>query len=266
MRPSNTAETVRGAIAEFNGGDRFALGAALGRDFFGYAPADDEPGAAGIIGPLILDVAEGFPDLAITLDSLEQDGDDARGQATMRGTNTRALWGVPATGRPIEWTVAFSVRPVREGLAFSLDDLSMPAIIGMFRQLEFVNAADEMHLPTKHATSMLPEFLLRLAFNGEVADKACSHLGEIRASASDLARCSRCGPDDIWPALRLCLICGNVGCCDTSMGKHARSHFEETGHALMRSLRPGETWGWCYADGVFLGGSTLAAAAGGAGA
>ncbi|HET9649558.1 MAG TPA: Na+/H+ antiporter [Microlunatus sp.] len=46
--------------------------------------------------------------------------------------------------------------------------------------------------------------------------------------------------------LRMCLICGNVGCCDSSVGHHATRHFRETGHLVMRSFEPGETWRWCY--------------------
>ena len=48
--------------------------------------------------------------------------------------------------------------------------------------------------------------------------------------------------------LRLCLACGNVGCCDSSVGKHADRHFAETGHPVMRSFEPGEAWRWCYVD------------------
>jgi hypothetical protein len=29
----------------------------------------------------------------------------------------------------------------------------------------------------------------------------------------------------------------------------------------MRSLRAGESWGWCYTDGVLIGGATIARAA-----
>ena len=29
-------------------------------------------------------------------------------------------------------------------------------------------------------------------------------------------------------ALRMCLTCGHVGCCDSSIGKHATKHFKET--------------------------------------
>jgi CPA1 family monovalent cation:H+ antiporter len=48
--------------------------------------------------------------------------------------------------------------------------------------------------------------------------------------------------------LRMCLACGNVGCCDSSPGNHASRHFGSTGHAVMRSIEPGENWRWCYED------------------
>jgi uncharacterized UBP type Zn finger protein len=52
--------------------------------------------------------------------------------------------------------------------------------------------------------------------------------------------------------LRLCLTCGHVGCCDDSPGRHATGHFHGSGHPLIRSFEPGEDWGWCYVDQVFL--------------
>ncbi|HEV7191897.1 MAG TPA: Na+/H+ antiporter [Jatrophihabitantaceae bacterium] len=51
-----------------------------------------------------------------------------------------------------------------------------------------------------------------------------------------------------WVHLRLCLSCGHVGCCDSSVGKHARAHYDETRHPVMRSIEPGEAWRWCFAD------------------
>ena len=50
----------------------------------------------------------------------------------------------------------------------------------------------------------------------------------------------------------MCLTCGHVGCCDSSIHKHANAHFHQTGHPVMRSHEPGETWRWCYVD-VLLG-------------
>ncbi len=49
-----------------------------------------------------------------------------------------------------------------------------------------------------------------------------------------------------WVALRQCLTCGHVGCCDSSPRQHASAHFHETEHPVMQSAEPGETWRWCY--------------------
>ncbi len=46
--------------------------------------------------------------------------------------------------------------------------------------------------------------------------------------------------------LRACLTCGHVGCCDSSAPRHATAHARETGHPVMRSVEPGESWRWCY--------------------
>lgn len=62
------------------------------------------------------------------------------------------------------------------------------------------------------------------------------------------AECLRDGTE--WVHLRLCLTCGHVGCCDSSMGKHASAHWREHGHPVVRSIEPGEAWRWCYIDGV----------------
>lgn len=48
--------------------------------------------------------------------------------------------------------------------------------------------------------------------------------------------------------VRICLTCGNVGCCDSSVGRHAERHFQLAHHPVMRSFEPGEAWRWCYLD------------------
>ncbi|PWD50820.1 Na+/H+ antiporter [Serinibacter arcticus] len=58
--------------------------------------------------------------------------------------------------------------------------------------------------------------------------------------------CVREGTETVH--LRMCLTCGEVGCCDSSVGRHAERHFTETGHPVMRSFEPGESWRWCYVD------------------
>jgi CPA1 family monovalent cation:H+ antiporter len=59
--------------------------------------------------------------------------------------------------------------------------------------------------------------------------------------------CQRCLDDGLeWVALRQCLECGHVGCCDSSVGQHANSHFHDTTHPVMETAEPGEDWRWCY--------------------
>ena len=86
---------------------------------------------------------------------------------------------------------------------------------------------------------------------GEAAP--CSHLDQIRdvtPSAAGCEECLRIGAT--WVHLRLCMTCGKVGCCDSSVHRHATAHFRASGHPLVRSLEPGEDWMWCYIDEVGL--------------
>jgi len=78
----------------------------------------------------------------------------------------------------------------------------------------------------------------------------CAHLTEAGTDAEPTtAGCAEHRPDDGPPVhLRLCLTCGHVGCCDSSRPRHATAHYEQTGHPVMRSFEPGETWRWCYID------------------
>jgi len=80
---------------------------------------------------------------------------------------------------------------------------------------------------------------------------SCVHLAEAAALESQTADgCQEClanGWHD-WVHLRVCLGCGRVGCCDSSPRQHATRHFEETGHPVMQSAQPGESWRWCYLD------------------
>ena len=81
----------------------------------------------------------------------------------------------------------------------------------------------------------------------------CSHLGEVRKVLPKSAGCEEClAKGEDWVHLRLCMTCGHVGCCDTSKNKHATAHYHATGHPIMRSLEPGEEWGWCFVDEEML--------------
>ncbi|WP_296953206.1 UBP-type zinc finger domain-containing protein [uncultured Massilia sp.] len=79
----------------------------------------------------------------------------------------------------------------------------------------------------------------------------CRHFHEVSARAGNTDGCEEClRMGDSWVHLRVCLSCGHVGCCDDSKNKHATRHFHATGHPVIRSGEPGETWGWCYVDRV----------------
>ena len=81
----------------------------------------------------------------------------------------------------------------------------------------------------------------------------CSHRKEIQPIQQKSKGCEEClKMGDSWVHLRLCLSCGHVGCCDSSKNRHATRHFHATRHPIMRSLEPGEDWGWCYIDEVIL--------------
>lgn len=82
---------------------------------------------------------------------------------------------------------------------------------------------------------------------------SCAHTSELRTSevaANTNDGCTECLAlgETSWVHLRKCLACGHVGCCDSSVHKHATAHFAETAHPVMRSFEPGETWRWCYVD------------------
>jgi uncharacterized UBP type Zn finger protein len=48
------------------------------------------------------------------------------------------------------------------------------------------------------------------------------------------------------------MTCGHVGCCDSSKNRHATKHYQETGHAIVKSFEKGEDWTWCYIDRTFV--------------
>jgi uncharacterized UBP type Zn finger protein len=84
--------------------------------------------------------------------------------------------------------------------------------------------------------------------------KECTHLNTIEFTEPTTHVCAECvAMGDRWVHLRMCLECGHVGCCDSSKNKHATKHFHSSGHPLIRSIQPGESWVWCYVDEIMVG-------------
>ena len=84
-----------------------------------------------------------------------------------------------------------------------------------------------------------------------VAAGPCDHLESAPASINPdgpgiCEDCIREGTRTVH--LRICLACGNVGCCNSSVGRHAERHFRQSSHPVVRSFEPGESWRWCYLD------------------
>ena len=86
-----------------------------------------------------------------------------------------------------------------------------------------------------------------------MSDSGCKHLKliqHVKPSADGCEDCLKIG--DSWVHLRLCLICGHVGCCESSKIKHATKHFHSTEHQIVQSFEPDEHWKWCYVNETFL--------------
>lgn len=84
--------------------------------------------------------------------------------------------------------------------------------------------------------------------------RSCTHLDQIRdvepRTPEGCEECLKTGDD--WVHLRLCMSCGNVGCCDNSKNKHASKHFVASHHPIIRSFEPGEAWMFCYPDDLVM--------------
>jgi len=118
------------------------------------------------------------------------------------------------------------------------------------------------------ASEVIAEVLTMLDVEESMLDIATQEREELRAGGSGLRRtgavcadleaspavdtaespvCAACLADGTtWVALRQCLDCGDVGCCDSSPSQHATAHFHETTHPVIESAEPGEDWRWCY--------------------
>ena len=248
---------IQRSVDAFNQGNLDIIDEAISRDFYNHVPAPGEVTAPEVLRQFGRDLLAAFPDLKISVADFVDQGDTLTFSMTMSGTRANDLWGAPGTGKYTSWTSTVTSR-VRDGkFTMSWEDLALPSIIGTLREIDLVPPPDMMDQPYKYPVTP-PEFLLKVVFNGQVADKECAHLDNIQITETTTDVCNDCvALGDVWPALRMCLICGYVGCCDTSKNKHMKQHFEKTDHAIFRSIRLEESWVWCYEDDAFFSGEIL---------
>lgn len=78
----------------------------------------------------------------------------------------------------------------------------------------------------------------------------CEHLEAVKTVRTARERvcddCVKIGAR--WVHLRTCQTCGDTRCCDSSPNKHASRHAHASGHPVVASAEPGESWLWCYLD------------------
>lgn len=178
----------------------------------------------------------------------------------------------------LESVTSRRVNAIWERLGRPSDELETPSQTGRRLRLAALTAERETVLKVRDEgaaeQTVLSRVLASLDLEEIILDLASTKADAIRASEplvlSDAAQpCEhlQAAPPDVKPAsttgcleceaegltpvhLRLCLTCGHVGCCDSSEGRHATRHYEESGHPVMRSFEPGESWRWCYIDEV----------------
>jgi uncharacterized UBP type Zn finger protein len=88
----------------------------------------------------------------------------------------------------------------------------------------------------------------------EPTEKKCTHTATIReVTPNSPDSCPQCvAMGDTWVNLRVCLACGQVGCCDSSKNKHATGHWKSSAHPIIQSYMPGQAWRWCFPDELAL--------------
>jgi len=83
---------------------------------------------------------------------------------------------------------------------------------------------------------------------------ACTHIRDVetvkRAARRECEECVRMGAT--WLHLRTCQSCGGTRCCDSSPNQHASHHAKASGHPVISSAEPGESWLYCFPDDDFV--------------
>ena len=239
-------------VAEFNAGNLNVIKEILSDQFYSYVPQSGEERAAEMFHSMAVDLKAACPDLTLTIDDLEPDGEVMKARMELTGTYSNGLWGAPPTNERVTWQDMVWIRFIGDRIAVSWEDPDFPTKLALLRQFLLVPPPDQMDQPVPYPTDP-PEFLLKVVMTGQVAEKPCSHIDQIKFIEPTTNVCEKCVESgDIWPALRQCLVCGFVGCCDTSKNTHMKEHYEETGHSIFRSIRLDEGWIWCYEDDAFL--------------
>ena len=247
---TNLTTSLEALVAAGNQGDRAAFKQLQLPEYYSYTAQPGEPTAPQALGEIVQALRGAAPDLSVALGPLAEAEGEVRGPMTVTGTFSGTLWDVPGDGARHTLSATVIARADGERLALRWEQ---PLLVPMLRELRLMPKPEEAHLkPNPYGA--FPEIIRRLVFNNlQLAEKPCSHLDRIHVTEPATQVCEQClASGDVWPALRMCLECGFVGCCDVSVNKHMKKHCEATGHVIIRSIQAEEAWIWCYADSAFL--------------
>ncbi|CAN5187611.1 hypothetical protein BH09PAT3_BH09PAT3_5940 [soil metagenome] len=106
-----------------------------------------------------------------------------------------------------------------------------------------------------HTAAVVAERSAEDEFKQALAQPDCSHLAMAQQVMPSSQGCLECeAQNTTWTALRICLICGHVGCSDDSPQQHAFKHYQETCHPLIYDYAnpAGNSIGWCYIDQTYI--------------
>ncbi len=164
---------------------------------------------------------------------------------------------------------------VWERLGRSQSEIEPPAAVYRRLRLQMLTAERESVLAARDTGTVADEVLRTVLSAIDVEESMLDRIEDAEARLDDELTAPRTDADDCehlaaaprvavartpgacedclaegttWVHLRMCLACGRVGCCDSSVGRHAERHFHQVGHPVMRSIEPGEAWRWCYLD------------------
>ncbi len=192
------------------------------------------------------------------LDRLARPDDEPAAVQLVRDRITarsHALWEKLGTGRDSGETPAEQYRRLRLGsLRAERDEVLRIRSSGTADHdiVEQVLASFDIE---ESMLTIATEGIDRLSENQSVATPvdpsgSCVHLDTAPADSEPTSLgCLDCEREGTRPVhLRRCLACGNVGCCDSSSGRHAERHHRTSHHPVMRSHEEGESWRWCYVD------------------
>lgn len=154
----------------------------------------------------------------------------------------------PLNAAGVDQVIAEELESVVQLLGVVLRDYDLPAeeILAAEERLRGGGYAAFGQPPEPAAASRKIDTETPVTLDVDPSTTTCPHLGQIRTVLPSAAGCEEClQTGDLWVHLRICMSCGHVGCCDSSKNRHASKHSASHGHPIVRSLEPGESWGWC---------------------